>query len=345
MIPVVGETPLHHGQDSDTSVSLEVDGESNRVVAQVNQTIRTQDQRGHIGRVEKPPKIGLLVLGLIAAIWCLVAVVGLVSTRGNSSSVVGNASVVTTRWNDGANESQLRVKQRRSLQNLDETIASFIPTESPSFSPSTLSPTVTIAPSASPSSSSSPSSAPSYYPTMAPTVPVLGCRGDRFDNEGNRQKNNRLFAGQYVCSDDDNQRYWFGLDPNTGNLIWKDTQLDIFKTYYFNEYGYPAEETAEQKEGNRTDDETPTVLDYFFTLSTEAAFRIYRVQRTEDYEILEESLHWELPSTYNVTIVYEDCLFSHDCPYMHLHHDGVMVLAWLDFSLSKWCVPGFSFAK
>lgn len=173
---------------------------------------------------------------------------------------------------------------------------------------------------------------------MAPTVPVLGCRGDRFDNEGNHQKNNRLFAGQFVCSDDEDQRYWFGLDPATGNLIWKDTQQDLLKTYYFNIFGYPAEELAAQTQDNGDDGVEPTILDYYFSLSTEAAFRIHRVQRTEDYQILEETLHWELPSTYNVTIVYEDCLFTHDCPYMHLHHDGVMVLAWLDFALSKWYV-------
>jgi len=263
-------------------------------------------------------------------------------------------------------------------------------------------------------STKAPSSPPTTSPSMAPTIPVMGCRGDRFDNEGNLEANHRLFAGQYVCSDDEDQRYWFGIDPETGNLMMRDSLTAQIKTYYthqtrrnladadstlaymeeleamsvvidhsdtkyYNDCGeeIPTEdfikEVASSISGSKTkthdnvnsnctdknvdtktDDDieeveeadtnttttatttsTPLFLDYYFSMSTEAAFRIHRVMRTADYNIVAEALHWELPvSNYNITQVYKNCLKTHDCPYLHLHQDGVMVLAWFDYTLA-----------
>ena len=305
--------------------------ETNDSVNQVSKARQDQDElKMDKGGLDRRQKLGLLAVALLSIIsGAAIAILVLFAKKSSGSGSPTTHSTNTKNINE-------IVQSKRLLQKSDT------PTETPSISPTTFSPTTTIAPSTVPSTSSSPSNSPSYYPTMAPTVPVLGCRGDRFDNEGNRQKNNRLFAGQYVCSDDDDQRYWFGLDSTTGNLIWKDTQTDQLKTYYFNDYGYPEEEETKSND-DITNNKEPTVLDYYFSISTEAAFRVHRVQRTEEYQIVEESLHWELPSTYNVSIVYKDCLFTHDCPYMHLHHDGVMVLAWLDFALSKWYVLAFFF--
>jgi hypothetical protein len=355
----------------------------------------------------------------------------------------------------------------------------------------------TFPPTFKPTLSAAPSFTPSSLPSMAPTVPQMGCRRDRFDNEGNREENNHLFAGSYVCSDDADKRYMFGIDPDTANLIWRDSLTGQVKTYYWNEwhrlYLEAEEKMKEENEKKRQlaeayfffeipknatsfdstaiqhyqlsenytvahsdscvewyrhtneDDEfhtfymihynctekslerqfaiinkerqlndkeplvfeegrvalavedgtdeptaspsfvptyvpsrTPsnvpwltnapsappssqpspqpsvlptrepttsptifrtaelTVLDYFFTLSTTGAFRMWRVQRTEDYQIVQKTLHWELPSLFHITTVYEDCLKTHDCPYLHLHQDGVMVLAWLDFENSEY---------
>ena len=178
-------------------------------------------------------------------------------------------------------------------------------------------------------------------PSAAPTIPEMGCvadigkrDGDRFDNEGNRELNHQLFAGQFVCSTPHEgsngvRQYQFGIDPDTGDLILLNALDGTRRTYYTNEYHRAYLQRQEEKEED-------TMLDYYFSLTTEAAFRIHRVQRTHDYRIMSEELLWELPSTYTISSVYEDCLYTHDCPYMHLHRDGVMVLAWLDFELSPY---------
>ena len=71
-------------------------------------------------------------------------------------------------------------------------------------------------------------------------------------------------------------------------------------------------------------------MDYYFTLGIEGTFKIHRISRTRDFEIVDEVLHWELPSIYDIDDVDEDCISTHDCPYLHLHQDGVMVLNWID---------------
>jgi len=259
---------------------------------------------------------------------------------------------------------------------------------------------LTMDPTSTPTTSEVPTATPTQSPTAAPTIPEMGClgtrrdNGDRFDNEGNSEGNNKLFAGQYVCSTPDPdqdyiRRYHFGIEPETGNLIMKDIKENTRRTYYTNEFHREYLQQQQQQEnrrkliesdwnetfigdtasssfylGNTTMDSEETdfsqepqtakdgtneypiderlttaaaaVLDYYFSMSTEAAFRIHRVQRTEDYQIVQEEVLWELPSTYNITLVYKNCLKTHDCPYLHLHRDGVMVLAWLDFALSEW---------
>jgi hypothetical protein len=231
---------------------------------------------------------------------------------------------------------------------------------------------------------------------MAPTVPPLGCRRDRFDNEGNEEDNNQLFMGQYVCSDDVDQTYWFGLDPATGDLIWYNASSQTTRTLYRNDWhrnflwqqqqeqlmGANTTTTSREKhlpvdneehsvtssssnvsdcvqwvynattnatipisfnleaQSNCTSEEAevnePLFLDYYLALSTNGTLRIHRILRTMEYKIVDRIIHWELAPSYSISTVHEDCLFTHDCPYMHLHHDGVMVLAWLDFELSQW---------
>ena len=389
------------------------------------------DARRNKGGLDRSQKLGLLAVVALTLLGGLaIAIVVLVPSKNNNTTSSSSSS------SDHQSERFLQNTFVPSSPPATTAAASFSPTASslPSSSPTT-----SAAPSYAPTVSPAPSTLPSSSPTMAPTVPALGCRGDRFDNEGNMERNNRLFAGQYVCSDDDEQRYMFGVDPTTGNLILRDTLTNQLKTYYTNEYhlqqqqqqqqeqdrrliqsesqneditltgnltvnnnstssnsgidmdegeevesiqdcgeGIPAHEESdtavslvktnhndcaddvndlgldnpsavvvvesameEQPLANTTqedDDDAPTVLDYYFSVSTEAAFRIHRVQRTEDYQIKEETLHWELPSTYNISLVYKNCLKTHDCPYLHLHQDGVIVLAWLDFALSEWYV-------
>jgi hypothetical protein len=247
-------------------------------------------------------------------------VVGLTIAGGIAIAVV--SLVPLGEINHGAGSSPQR------LVNADATMAptlSPIPTSPPSATP-------TIAPTESPTSA--PTMAPTESPTSAPTPMTLGCRGDRFDNEGNSEKNNRLYSGQFVCSDDEGQRYHFGLDPDSADLIWYDTFTDHKKTYYTNENAFIDGCTDNSSQGI-------CVMDYFFSLNTKGAFRIHRVERqgfdSETNEPIEvEVLHWELDSNYNISTVYENCLKTHDCPYLHLHQDGVIVLAWLDFVLSPW---------
>ena len=118
------------------------------------------------------------------------------------------------------------------------------------------------------------------------------------------------------------------------NSTTNDTINDTNSSFVNTNMTTPSNDTAARQSLAVHDEDT--VLNYYFSLSTEAAFRIHRVQRTEDYQVLSEALLWELPSTYTISSVYENCLYTHDCPYMHLHRDGVMVLAWLDFDLSPY---------
>ena len=141
----------------------------------------------------------------------------------------------------------------------------------------------------------------------APQLKEEMCLPDRFDNtemdvldpEINIK---RLYPGQFVCSKPyEEQRYRFGMTLD-GNLIWQDTEADDLITLFDND----------QNE------------DLYFELTTDATMML---RRQEDDASVWETYALNLknrPMTHH-----KRCLYDHDCPYFHLHSDGVMVLNWI----------------
>lgn len=118
--------------------------------------------------------------------------------------------------------------------------------------------------------------------------------GDRLDNSV------ALYQDQWICSRKGGG-YMFGLN-NMGQLILKDSNSGDKIKLYKGRYG----------EGHS------------WALSKDAEIIIY--DKNED-EI------WSIPSIADVHF-YESCLTStdppYDCPYLHLHSDGVMVLNYIE---------------
>jgi hypothetical protein len=178
-------------------------------------------------------------------------------------------------------------------------------------------------------------------PTDAPVAawkhPEPGCLGDRFDNE-NMAKNNRLYAGQFICSKDSERRYHFGVSE-TGDLILKDTQTNDIQTVYQNTQESNNNKNSIQDNGSKatTTSGSDNKYDYYFSLHTDGTFKMHRVNTLHG----KEKLQWKLKPKYNMTL-YESCLADHDCPYLHLHSDGVLVLNWIDTASSDWIVKNFN---
>eukprot|EP00562_Extubocellulus_spinifer_P035541 CAMPEP_0178691618 /NCGR_PEP_ID=MMETSP0699-20121125/6743_1 /TAXON_ID=265572 /ORGANISM="Extubocellulus spinifer, Strain CCMP396" /LENGTH=268 /DNA_ID=CAMNT_0020336911 /DNA_START=499 /DNA_END=1305 /DNA_ORIENTATION=+ len=108
-------------------------------------------------------------------------------------------------------------------------------------------------------------------------------------------QNEALRPGQAICSRDG--RYMFGMD--SGSLIWKDCTTGETKRYY--------------RKGDSGD---------YFIMDETAKFAIYG----EDGQV-----KWERNCKATVT-KYEKCLSKpeYDCPYLHLHKGGVVVLNYID---------------
>lgn len=119
---------------------------------------------------------------------------------------------------------------------------------------------------------------------------VYDCLSDRLG------QNEALKAGQAICSRDN--RYMFGMDD--GSLIWKDCTTGETKKYY--------------KKGDAGD---------YFIMDETAKFTIHG----EDGQ----QVKWEKNCKATVT-KYEKCLSKpeYDCPYLHLHRGGVVVLNYID---------------
>ena len=164
------------------------------------------------------------------------------------------------------------------------------------------------------------------------SLPItLGCLTDRFDNEHNPD-NNRLYPGQYICSHDDDQRYRFGLTLS-GDVVLEDVESQSLQTIYENPHlqGNIENVTVYAKDN----------LHYYLTLTIEGTLVMHRVHAaTDDNGNKKVSQLWtavpqqgagEYLEGATIGLV-EQCLPTHDCPYLHLHKGGVMVLNWIDDS-------------
>lgn len=180
----------------------------------------------------------------------------------------------------------------------------------------------------------------------------------------------RLYPGQFICSKPYRaNRYRFGLNLE-GSLIWKDTtrnQIHILRDNHNS--GQKEEEDVDSnawcdREGNchpKRDDgeqcnadrkclsdrcinniceaaadvvekavESSTPQKVYFELTTDGTMVIKSQQTTPGEE---EEVLWTRPAEHlrdRPMIHYPRCLYNHDCPYLHLHADGVMVLNWIN---------------
>jgi hypothetical protein len=151
--------------------------------------------------------------------------------------------------------------------------------------------------------------------TLLPAIPIeLGCLPDRFDNEQMDLLDptinfSKLYPGQFICSKPYSvNQYRFGVSES-GNVIWEDTTAGEIKTIY------------ENKESH---------TDIFFSLRVDATMVVTDVMTDT---ILWESAPVDLDHPMSH---YPRCLSDHDCPYFHLHSDGVLVMNYIADNGAGW---------
>lgn len=133
--------------------------------------------------------------------------------------------------------------------------------------------------------------APTATPTAHESASIqYHCRGDRIQNDV------KLPTDQYIC--DHYKRYRFGLD-HTGSLLYAD---DAFN------------KTAVIYDGHAGD---------YFKLLRDGRFTVYN---TSDDTVWQQECDDEVS-------FWPECLPTHhdvyDCPYLHLHSGGTIVLNWI----------------
>lgn len=132
---------------------------------------------------------------------------------------------------------------------------------------------------------------PTTLSSTTPPPKSFTCQGDRINN------NARLETNHFVCSAND--RYRFGMDE-TGSLLFADDVIN--KTaFIFN----------------------GTAGDYFMLLQ-DATFTVSNSS---------DAVVWEAPCSDNVSL-HPECLpvsqdEVYDCPYLHLHNGGTLVLNYI----------------
>lgn len=129
---------------------------------------------------------------------------------------------------------------------------------------------------------------------------------DRFDNEHNFQ-HNRLYPGQYICSDKTSElhRYRFGLNQD-GDLVLEDTLIPDDK----NDYDKVLYENPNK---DAVGDE------YYISMQTDGKVVIH----VSDHE------EWSVMPDRDMSLK-EQCIEDHDCPYLHLNNGGVLVVNYID---------------
>jgi hypothetical protein len=102
-------------------------------------------------------------------------------------------------------------------------------------------------------------------------------------------------------------------------LVWKDIVSSSVRTLYES----PAPPTPPPADSLSED--AADELTSYFSLRSDGTLVVQR----------EQGSSWELPPK-EVMELSKDCLQDHDCPYLHLHRDGVMVLNWIGEEGTQW---------
>lgn len=168
---------------------------------------------------------------------------------------------------------------------------------------------------------------PSPTTSTVTTFQEAKCLPDRFDNEGMdlsvdpSVNYNRLYPGQFVCNDSgDNERYRFGVTPDKGHVVWIDSITNEYKMVIENP--------------------NPRSLDHvYLTLTTDATLVLHYSTTASGtnatVELSPSNLHHPMQSAPT------RCLSNHDCPYYHLHSDGVMALNYIAGDGTGWEAANF----
>ena len=177
----------------------------------------------------------------------------------------------------------------------------------------------------------------------------LGCLTDRFDNEHN-PVNNRLYPGQYICSKDDQQRYRFGLTL-TADVVMEDMHTQSVTVIYENTH-HPGKKNNKDTVMNASMTMTPAEMvasyhkenfHFYVTLQTDGSMilnQVHLVTENDGSKKKKVKALWTATPQQGVgeylegaTIgLLEQCLPDHDCPHLHLHQGGTLVLNWVDDS-------------
>lgn len=161
---------------------------------------------------------------------------------------------------------------------------------------------------------------PAGQPSVSGPQYTKGCVfKDRFDNENNYQ-HNKLYPGQYICStnhtndSEQHHRYRFGVSTE-GDLVLQDTMYPESDTYTYNRtlmYRNPNIPVVENTK-------------CYFSLQINGTFVMHHGQQHSSGTVApNREMH-----------LHEQCLKEHDCPYIHLHADGVLVINYIDGN-NKW---------
>jgi hypothetical protein len=127
----------------------------------------------------------------------------------------------------------------------------------------------------------------------------FSCNDDRVEN------NRRLLPGEYICSN--NGLYQFGLlpverDSTKVSFAWRDLKGNVTKSYI--------------KKRNQVDKNKI----YSWVLTENAEMIIYDAQNKTIW-----NRKCQRPVEFS-----PKCLNRYNCPYIHIHNDGVVVLNWID---------------
>ena len=125
------------------------------------------------------------------------------------------------------------------------------------------------------------------------------CIGDRIQHEVD------LHRGDYICSN--NKVYMLGLNES-GHFVWVNTNDKETKAF-----------TEEGEQGDR------------WVLTREGRFVMHAKSKSSGKE---DTIVWSRNCTEEVHFSAK-CLPSYDCPYLHIHSDGVVVMNWID-DLNGW---------
>jgi len=152
-------------------------------------------------------------------------------------------------------------------------------------------------------------------PTKTTTCSELyDCQTDRIGHES------RLYPGQAICSSHKNQ-FAFGLSSE-GIFQWHDCFSDETSAF-FNGTTY--------LDGNSS---SSSSSDLYFVMAVDASLGIYHRNNNnnKDDTTAADSLVWKSECQKHVTF-FAQCLAPRpvlDCPYLHLHSGGNVVLNWID---------------